>query len=250
MTFVNPLAGIQYERAWGPGGGTHAFGQNWQSSWGWDLLHAAGEMPVRAPFGGVVKSVGGGGSGRFAGAKVGIEGDRYSCFLTHMTRVTVGHGERVTAGQVIGTTGQAVGVWHLHFAMCEGPYRSGESAGLDPRPFLDGSADLVKSRGPKGYPLFRGQAFKQATAVRPEPVAPPDGTTLRLAIRTSADKRAGRPGRGWAGWPQAEGALRWIKKNGLANDSDVALAWRGNVFRGPRRVEKVAATLVNRFLDN
>lgn len=246
MGFVNPLAGIEYERAWGPGGGTHAFGQNWQSSWGWDLLHDAAEMPVRAPFDGYVKSVGGGGSGRFAGAKVGIEGDTYSCFLTHMSRVTVRLGDRVTAGQVIGTTGQAVGVWHLHFAMCRGPYRSPESAGVDPRPFLDASADAVAPRGPKGYPLYRGHAFKTADAAPPPP---PDGTTLRLAIRTSADRHAGRAGRKWAGWPQTEGALRWIKKHGLASDSDVALAWRGNVFRGPRRVEKVAATLVNRFLD-
>lgn len=243
-TFINPLAGIEYERAWGPGGGTHSFGQNWQSSWGWDLLHAAMELPVRAPFSGVVKTAGQGGTGRFAGAKVGIEGDGpHSCFLTHMSRITVALGERVDAGQVIGTTGQAAGVWHLHFAMCEGPYRSAESAGIDPRPFLDTSATFLAERGPKGYPLYRG---KPPSAEKP---TPPDGGTLRLAIRTAADRKAGRAGRTWAGWDQAGGALKWVRKNRIAHDSDAAISWRGQVWRGPKEVSKVAATLANRFLD-
>lgn len=247
-TFVNPLAGVQYERAWGPGGGTHAFGQNWQSSWGWDLLHAAAQMPVRAPFDGIVKSVGGGGTGRFAGAKVGIEGAVHSCFLTHMSSVSVSAGERVTAGQVIGTTGQANGVWHLHFAMCTGPYGSPESAGIDPRPFLDGSAVKAADKGPQGYPLYRGKPV--AGASKPPW---PNLNSLRLVIRTKADKAAGRPGRSWAG-RDAANAVAWIARNGVASTSDVALAFKGNLWRAGSKgtvthahIHSVAKTLNNRY---
>lgn len=156
MRFVNPLAGTKYEQAWGPGGGTHAYGQNWQSSWAWDLLHSSDPHPVYAPVSGVVKSVGQGGAGRFAGAKVGIEGDDgYSVFLTHLSEANVAYGQRVEAGDIVGKTGQANGVFHLHIGMARGPYSSPESAGVDPRPFLEGSAKFLGT-GPNGYPLFVG----------------------------------------------------------------------------------------------
>ena len=155
MRFYNPLAGTLYERAWGPGGGTHHFGQNWQSSWGWDLLHSSAPHPVFAPVSGVVKSAGQGGSGRFAGAKVGIEGADLSVFLTHMSEIYVEYGQRVVEGQLIGKTGQANGVYHLHIATAKGPYHSPEGRGFDPKQWLDESA-AAQGTGPNGYPLFRG----------------------------------------------------------------------------------------------
>lgn len=84
---------------------------------------------------------------------------------------------------------------------------------------------------------------------KPEPAWP----TLRLAIRTAADKKAGRPGRKWAGH-DAGSALRWIAKHGLNRTSAVALAHGGNVWRtsghgsvSHRRIEKVVRTLNNNY---
>lgn len=87
------------------------------------------------------------------------------------------------------------------------------------------------------------------TPAKPEKPEPEWGT-LRLAIRTAADKQAGRPGRRWAGH-DAGNAIRWIAKNGVAKTSDVALAHKGNVWRtadvGNPHIRKVAKTLDNRF---
>jgi hypothetical protein len=67
----------------------------------------------------------------------------------------------------------------------------------------------------------------------------PWSNTLRMALN----------GRGWAGWEQMEGPLRWIAKKGLDPKAKVALAWRGTIYREPETVEQVAKTLVNRFLS-
>jgi hypothetical protein len=67
----------------------------------------------------------------------------------------------------------------------------------------------------------------------------PYGDTLRMALN----------GRGWAGWAQMDGPLRWVAKKGLDPRAKVALAWRGTVYREPETVEMVAKTLVNRFLS-
>lgn len=213
---VNPLAGIEYEMAWGPWGtGTHHHGQNWQSGCAWDLLHGSDPMPVLAPIAGKVVSAGDGGAGRFAGVKLGIQGDGLSCFLTHMSERVVGYGDQVLAGEVVGYTGQAVGVYHLHVALGGPDYADmRDENGIDPGPPLMASAELVAPKGPKGYPLYRG-----AAPVLEEP--PPDGGSLRLVLE---DKR-------WAGWEEAGGALKWIAKKSLAPNRKVALAWRGTLRR-------------------
>lgn len=121
------------------------------------------------------------------------------------------------------------------------------------------------------------RAVVNAPPVEPGRPAPPDGDSLRLAIRTRQDRRAGRPGRRWAGneqgWGAAGDALQWIARNGLDPQSDIALAWRGTTWRYrhqyPRTLEidqrdggevrtmpepvrhlrSIAATLVNRFIE-
>lgn len=245
--FINPLAGIEYEQAWGPWGGTHRRGQNWQSGSAWDLLTAAEQMPVRAPFAGIVVSTGQGGVGRFAGARVGIQGEEMSCFLTHMSALTVSQWGHIDAGDVIGTTGQANGVWHLHVALGGPNYWDGADAnGIDPRPFLEGSATLVAARGPKGFPLWRGDVAA-STIERPEPVELPHGNTLRLMVQGNVKAP-------WAGWEECAGPLRWIAANGLNTDvTDPTgprhwITWRGASWFGAKDVTNVCKHLVTKYL--
>ena len=87
------------------------------------------------------------------------------------------------------------------------------------------------------------------TPTKPEP----QWGTLRLAIQTAADKKAGRPGRKWAGH-DAGNALRWIAKKGLRRTSKVALAHKGNVWRtsghdsvSHSHIEKVIRTINNNY---
>lgn len=81
-----------------------------------------------------------------------------------------------------------------------------------------------------------------------EPIKPQiaHANTLRLAIRTAADIKAGRPGRRWAG-TSAGGALAWVAKHGVAPTSTVALAYKGNVWRNRRDARNVARNLTKRF---
>jgi hypothetical protein len=65
----------------------------------------------------------------------------------------------------------------------------------------------------------------------------PNDGSLRLVVG----------GRLWAGWYQAADPLRWVARNG-AKDPDAAIAWDGNVWRGPEKVTAVARNLVRRFL--
>ena len=155
--FVNPFPGQLYELAWGPWGGTHHRGQNWQSGSAWDLLMPVG-LPVVAPFDAVVVSVGSGTPGtRFSGAKVGLQGVEMSAFFTHLSRVSVTKGQRVKAGDRIGTTGEAVGVPHTHIAL-GGPnyFNSSDTNGIDPKPYLIATSELVATKGPKGFRQYRG----------------------------------------------------------------------------------------------
>jgi hypothetical protein len=238
--FVSPLAGILYEQAWGPWAGTHRRGQNWQSGSAWDLLHDAKRMPVRAPFAGEVVSAGQGGAGRFAGSKVGIQGERMSCFLTHMSALSVTKGTTVEAGHVVGTTGQANGVWHLHVALGGSNYFDFSDAnGIDPKPFLEGSAVLIAEKGPRGYPQYRGLAAATTFELKTAGLA--DGDTLRLVLHGDREGT-------YAGWAEAAGPLLWIAKHGLKPETQAAISWRGNTWRGAKDVENVAKNLVVNFL--
>jgi len=227
MKFVNPLGGTFYERAWGPNAGTHAPGQNWQSTWGWDLLHSSDDHPVFAAVSGIIASVGDGGSGRFAGKKIGIEGDDgVSVFYTHMSKVYPSYGARVEAGDLIGITGKAVGVYHLHFAMARGSYRGGQ--GIDPRKYLDESAEF-HGPGPNKYPMYRGNIM-----------AGPDKRTLqqRLVAAGFGAKSARQVPAVLKKW-QAAGAPKGKPRKG---DSKLFRRLRGSGF-GVNSARKIVKSL-------
>ena len=238
MDFFNPLAGSEYEQAWGPWLGTHHPGQNWQSDAAWDLLHSSDPLPVFAPIAGTVVSAGPGGTGRFAGAKVGIQGTEASVFLTHMRAISVAKGDRVTAGTRVGTSGKAAGVWHLHIGL-GGPdyFDSSDDNGRDPGPYLVASADLIGT-GPQGHPLYRGRGAVATTLELPSPPLP-DGRSLRLVLN----------GVRFADWDQCREPMTAIARDGLRPGDQAVIAWHKRTWRTPDDVVHVVRNLVARFLD-
>lgn len=112
-----------------PHSGTHTLG-NWQSDNALDIRVPNGTA-IRASTSGKVVKVSGsyeGGASRFDGYQVTIEGPNGGLFYTHLMDVNVKAGQRVKRGQVIGKSGSANGVPHLHFGVEKG----------DPRRFIGG----------------------------------------------------------------------------------------------------------------
>jgi murein DD-endopeptidase MepM/ murein hydrolase activator NlpD len=104
--------------------GTHTIG-NWQSDNAYDLGTPIG-TPVKAAISGRVTRVGPlsgqsqDPSNRFAGDRIEIDGTGQSVWYGHLSKTAVHVGDMVTAGQVIGASGSANGVQHLHFAVENG----------------------------------------------------------------------------------------------------------------------------------
>ena len=142
---VNPLGAAKAKLIQGPAqpGGTHdpefnlTHGSyNWQSIWAVDLEVPIG-TPVYAAFSGTIVTVHSGQTGRFAGIAVGLDSGRgLAAYYAHLSAVDVTPGQSVVAGQVIGATGEADGVDHLHFALGRSYANGSPSNGLNPLPFL------------------------------------------------------------------------------------------------------------------
>jgi murein DD-endopeptidase MepM/ murein hydrolase activator NlpD len=103
-----------------PGVGTHTIG-NWQSDNAWDIRIPVG-TPIRADADGVIGSrIGFLGSpkdkGRFAGQRINLQGQKNAYYYAHLSKITVKPGEHVHKGQIIGYSGEANGVPHLHFGV-------------------------------------------------------------------------------------------------------------------------------------
>jgi len=108
-----------------PYSGTHTLG-NWESDRALDVALPIG-TPVRSPFGGVVGSQFGslGSSGRFQGLRLHVASPKNEWYGAHLSRYAPGikPGVRVRPGQVVGYSGSASGVAHLHEALRSGnPY--------------------------------------------------------------------------------------------------------------------------------
>jgi peptidoglycan LD-endopeptidase LytH len=108
-----------------PYAGTHTLG-NWESDRALDIAVPIG-TPVRSPFGGVVGSQFGslGSSGRFQGLRLHVASPANEWYGAHLSRYAPGikPGVRVRPGQVVGYSGSASGVAHLHEALRSGdPY--------------------------------------------------------------------------------------------------------------------------------
>jgi murein DD-endopeptidase MepM/ murein hydrolase activator NlpD len=102
-----------------PGQGTHSYTaapNNWESDRAVDLATPVG-TPVLAVADGTIGSQIGslGLGGRFAGLRVNLHaaGDDY--YYAHLSRLVVRAGQTVKRGQILGYSGSANGVAHLHF---------------------------------------------------------------------------------------------------------------------------------------
>lgn len=105
--------------------GTHTLG-NWQSDNAIDIALHPG-TPIYAESDGVIVNpgtVGGGGpgngSGRFDGYKTTLQGPGNSWWYGHLQKLVVGAGDHVKRGQLIGYSGSANGVAHLHLGQMHG----------------------------------------------------------------------------------------------------------------------------------
>jgi murein DD-endopeptidase MepM/ murein hydrolase activator NlpD len=111
-----------------PGAGTHTLG-NWESDRALDIAMKAGS-PIYAPFGGTIGSqfgsLGAPGSSRFAGLRLHVVNPKNEWYGAHLSRFAPGirPGVVVKPGQLIGYSGSASGVEHLHEGLKYGnPYR-------------------------------------------------------------------------------------------------------------------------------
>jgi len=120
---AEPAGGGGAERAkiiQGPGVGTHTLG-NWQSDNAIDIGIPMG-TPLVAVVDGRIDKTGGqaGTAGRFAGFSLTLSGDGNSYFYTHLKELKVKAGQLVRKGDVIGLSGAANGVEHLHLGVRDG----------------------------------------------------------------------------------------------------------------------------------
>ena len=108
-----------------PYGGTHTLG-NWQSDNALDISLPIG-TPLQAYAAGTVTKISPGSrnpADRFAGDGVTITGPRGGIFYKHLFSTAVRVGQQVGAGQIIGSSGSANSVPHLHvgFEPPQSPY--------------------------------------------------------------------------------------------------------------------------------
>ena len=106
-----------------PHAGTHTLG-NWQSDNAVDIGVPVGTTMLALDSGKVIKvRHHPQGAGRFAGDQITIQGDHGNAFFYGHGVAQVKEGQRVHRGQVIGTSGSANGVAHLHLGVRKGDPR-------------------------------------------------------------------------------------------------------------------------------
>lgn len=127
--FIDPLpAGDKVTQLGKPYQGTHGktFNQkggsdNWESENAIDLGTHVGTPVYAVADGTIGNSIGSLGSGgRFAGLRVHLNVKGNELYYAHLSKLTVKAGQKVTKGQIIGYTGSANGVAHLHLAAKNG----------------------------------------------------------------------------------------------------------------------------------
>lgn len=101
--------------------GTHTLG-NWESDNAIDIATPIGTPIYAAADGTIGSQIGslGSSSSRFAGLRVHLQTQGNELYYAHLSRLTVKAGQHVKAGQVIGYSGEANGVAHLHLGSKNG----------------------------------------------------------------------------------------------------------------------------------
>jgi murein DD-endopeptidase MepM/ murein hydrolase activator NlpD len=116
--WIHPLRGLGKFIGF-PGQGTHSYvatPNNWQSDHAWDISVPVGTAVVAVHDGVIDPRIGRIGEGRFAGIRLYVNTADNSIYYAHLSKVIVKAGDKVKAGQILGYTGSANGVPHLHIA--------------------------------------------------------------------------------------------------------------------------------------
>lgn len=112
LAVVGKLIGFPYQ-------GTHTLYGNWQSDNAVDISVPVGTA-VYACFNGTIgDGIGSLGSSdsNLQGLRVTVNGVQNSAFYQHLSRLSVAAGDKVKQGDLLGFSGSANGVAHLHFAL-------------------------------------------------------------------------------------------------------------------------------------
>lgn len=182
---------------------------------------AAGGTPVKAARPGRVVEVvpSRGNSGQVFGGVVKVEEPDGTVWVYRHVDPRVSLGDDVNAAATLAAvTHWLGGPSHLHLEV----WRT-----------LAGGYNIANAIDPASYTftlVYKGEG-------RPQP---PHGETLRLTVN----------GRRWVGWEEAAGAIEWISRNGLNRTATAAIAWRRNVWRGPKRVADVCKHLNRVYLED
>lgn len=116
-TLKNPkIIGTPYK-------GTHSksINNNWESENAVDIAMPKGTPLYATEDGTIGNQIGSLGSGgRFAGLRVHLDGKENSLYYAHLSKLAVKAGQQVKKGQLIGYSGEANGVQHLHLATKSG----------------------------------------------------------------------------------------------------------------------------------
>lgn len=145
--FGGQVIGRPYQGTHVPGAGGVA--ANWESDNAWDI-----GVPVGTPVYAVADGTIGSQFGRLGSTNLALQGLRLhletqkgEAYYAHLSRYASGihPGARVRAGQVIGYTGSANGVAHLHYAVTPGSALALDKAGRGAPGAGDGGAAAVGS---------------------------------------------------------------------------------------------------------
>lgn len=120
-SLLKPLGDTKYKLIGSPYQGTHTIG-NWQSDNAVDLAVPVG-TPIYATENGVIGNrIGSLGSNnpRMAGLRLTLQGKGNAFYYAHLSRLVVKAGQKVKRGQLLGYSGSANGVAHLHFGVENG----------------------------------------------------------------------------------------------------------------------------------
>lgn len=122
LATVGKIIGMPYQGTHSKAINVRGGSDNWQSENAIDIAVPVG-TPVYAPVDGSIVRAGnlpGNPGGRFAGERVTIQGSSNAFYFGHLTSSAVQVGQQIKAGTLIGYTGEANGVSHLHFAVQNG----------------------------------------------------------------------------------------------------------------------------------
>lgn len=155
------IIGVPYQ-------GTHTMYGNWESDNAVDIAAPVG-TPVYAVADGTIGSqIGALNSSdpHLLGLRVHLVTQGNEFYYAHLSRLVVKAGQHVKAGQLLGYSGEANGVAHLHFA----------SENADPRSILGGKLQVAPERGQPPAPEPDTQAAPQQQQ-QPQAAQPPDVPT-------------------------------------------------------------------------